>query len=282
MLAHHNLQDLFDHVDMFPAQVAFDGTTTWFTEHSEQAYKYMMNVVDESRINHLFDVRVTKYLNYGFSIVLPELNMKKVNGKKKEFLLENCQFVVKEVVDKCIMSEKATVVQKPKGTGEMGDENGDDALYQGMSQAGTLTFGHVLDFIQQNKILYLVCSDKNPSISVNNEFLMVDFHEKKKVKLHFKNYQEFTTEVKYDLYGPLRFGGLKVDDSNNTSSFSQQQQKQQKQQHIPNQNNNPKQNNKNNNSPQQKGQNQYKKKPNNNNHQPANATHNVFSALSKK
>jgi hypothetical protein len=41
----------------------------------------MINVVNEKYYSYLYDSRLSKYFSYGFSIVLPLLNMQKIDNK---------------------------------------------------------------------------------------------------------------------------------------------------------------------------------------------------------
>lgn len=74
-----SIENIFENFDMYPCRVAWDGKTTWFTQKSELAYKYMMNVVNEHNYSTLFEHRLSKYFTYGFSIVMPELNLKSLD-----------------------------------------------------------------------------------------------------------------------------------------------------------------------------------------------------------
>jgi hypothetical protein len=74
LLENPKISDVLNRFDFYPCRVAFDGEKTYFTKGSVFAFKYMVNVVNESFYNTLYDVRLLKYLSYGFKIVLPMLN----------------------------------------------------------------------------------------------------------------------------------------------------------------------------------------------------------------
>ncbi len=75
-----SIENIFENFDMYPCRVAWDGKTTWFTDKSELAYKYMMNIVNENHYSTLFEHRLSKYFTYGFSIVMPELDLTTLNN----------------------------------------------------------------------------------------------------------------------------------------------------------------------------------------------------------
>ena len=74
LLENPKMSDVVTRFDFYPCRVVFNGNKTYFTEGAVTAFKYMVNVVNESLYNTLYDVRLLKYLSYGFKIVLPKLN----------------------------------------------------------------------------------------------------------------------------------------------------------------------------------------------------------------
>lgn len=83
------------------------------------AYKYMINIVNESCYSKLYNHRLLKYFTYGFSIVLPELDIKKIQNKhsikisddfvftfnyvdKNQILIESLEKKIKLMVMYCI------------------------------------------------------------------------------------------------------------------------------------------------------------------------------------
>ena len=77
------IENIFENFDMYPCRVAWNGNTTFFTEKSVKAFKYMINIVNENNYSDLYNHRLGKYFSYGFNIVLPRLDMKKLNGAIK-------------------------------------------------------------------------------------------------------------------------------------------------------------------------------------------------------
>jgi len=74
LLENPKMPDVVNRFDFYPCRVVFNGNKTYFTEGAVIAFKYMVNVVNENFYNTLYDVRLLKYLSYGFKIVLPKLN----------------------------------------------------------------------------------------------------------------------------------------------------------------------------------------------------------------
>lgn len=66
--------DITQSFDMFPSKVLFDGDRLYFTQKALIAYKYMINEIMLDGGSELFKHRITKYFNYGFSIVFPPNN----------------------------------------------------------------------------------------------------------------------------------------------------------------------------------------------------------------
>lgn len=75
--------DIFKSFDFHPAKVAYDGKTTYFTETSVHAYKYMINEINEYSYSATFNHRLNKYFDNGFSIGMPELDISKVSDESK-------------------------------------------------------------------------------------------------------------------------------------------------------------------------------------------------------
>lgn len=90
------IENIFENFDMYPCRVAWDGNTTFFTEKSVKAFKYMINVVNENNYSDLYNHRLGKYFSYGFNIVLPRLDMKKMSSQQK-FKIEKLTFKINNI-----------------------------------------------------------------------------------------------------------------------------------------------------------------------------------------
>jgi len=65
--------------DLGSCAVGYDGKNLYFTEHAKESYEYFINKVDPSRRSTTYERRLLKYQNRGFLIVLPDLDMEKLN-----------------------------------------------------------------------------------------------------------------------------------------------------------------------------------------------------------
>ncbi len=66
--------------DMGPSAIGFDGKAIWVSSLGRLSYEYGINAVDISRRSLSMEYRLKKYLDRGFKIVLPGLDMAKVVG----------------------------------------------------------------------------------------------------------------------------------------------------------------------------------------------------------
>ncbi len=96
------IENIFENFDMYPCRVAWDGVNTFFTEKSAKAFKYMINIVNENNYSDLYNHRLGKYFSYGFNIVLPRLDMSKMNGQTK-FKIEKLTFKINNINGNNIM-----------------------------------------------------------------------------------------------------------------------------------------------------------------------------------
>ena len=88
-----------------------DGKTTWFTSKSELAYKYMMNIVNEYNYSTLLEHRLSKYFTYGFSIVMPELNINALHSSSY-FAIGDLKFNIIQINQNQILVEHNSNIAK--------------------------------------------------------------------------------------------------------------------------------------------------------------------------
>ncbi len=69
LLNNSSIENILSKFDMYPCRIVWDGFTTWFTDKSEFAYKYMVNIVNSHNYSKLLSHRLGKYFTYGFNIV---------------------------------------------------------------------------------------------------------------------------------------------------------------------------------------------------------------------
>lgn len=74
--------------DMGSAAVGFNGKHVLFTTLSKFAYEYHANIIDTTRRSTTYEIRLQKYFNRGFAIVLPNLNIDMLRHPNLEYNLE--------------------------------------------------------------------------------------------------------------------------------------------------------------------------------------------------
>lgn len=200
-----NIESIFENFDLYPSRVAFDGNTTWFTKKSEEAYKYMINIINENNYSELFDHRICKYFTYGFSIVLPELDTKKLKNKSSIDFGKN-KFSITSVNKNCILVEHnshiANMLQSLEALEKKNLKKG-KALYKSSLFCSLVS---LLRYIKINNISYM--------FTKNIVYPESDFNMK---------FQESTETIKfidkiesrkpnYDLYKQLRLNPRKPEE----------------------------------------------------------------------
>lgn len=73
--------------DIGASAVGFDGNNVYYTHLSKFAYEYFCNIIDTTRRSTTYEARLYKYLNKGFEIILPHLNIQKLSKKNIKYNL---------------------------------------------------------------------------------------------------------------------------------------------------------------------------------------------------
>lgn len=160
-----SIKHIFENFDIYPSCVAFDGKHTYFTNKSEQAYKYMINVVNERNYSTLFDHRLSKYFTYGFTIVLPELNIDSIR-KKQVFDIGKNAFNIIHVIGQSVMVETNSHLLSQLSSIEALEKKN---LKEGKSLYKSSLFCSLvslLRYVKINNISYLLT---NEPVSLNHE-----------------------------------------------------------------------------------------------------------------
>jgi hypothetical protein len=95
----NSLEDIFNKVDFYPSMIAWDGETTWMTQRTAYAYKYMLNEIEEDNYNDIFSYRLAKYYNKVFCIGLDKLDIDKLPQK---FTIEEFTCEIIKIDKKCV------------------------------------------------------------------------------------------------------------------------------------------------------------------------------------
>ena len=172
-----SIENILNGFDLYPSRVAFDGNNTYFTKKSEQAYKYMINVINENNYSTLFDHRISKYFTYGFTIVLPELD---INFNEKILELGTNKFKIIYILNNCIMVEHNShlfhQIQSIEALEQKNLDNG-NSLYKSTLFCSLVS---LLRYIKINNVSYLLTNDY---ISPNEDGTM-KFQESNEI-IHF-------------------------------------------------------------------------------------------------
>jgi hypothetical protein len=101
MKVNSSIKDVFDNFDMYPSCVAYNGQKVLFNQHSYNAYKYMVNLVDPIKCRHSgYNYRALKYYKYGFAIgiekdFIPDQILQKLERVPKSYKIDRCKFETK-------------------------------------------------------------------------------------------------------------------------------------------------------------------------------------------
>lgn len=205
-----SMGDIFENFDMYPCRVAYDGKTTWFTDKSEKAYKYMINIVNENNYSTLLDHRLSKYFTYGFSIVMPELDMNKVHGGNLLHFGGN-KFKVAQVDGKNIIVEHnshiADHLASLQELEKKSLEKDGKALYKSSLFCSLVS---LCRYVKINDVSYMICSDvveipDDGNMKFRESEETITFIDKIDSRINGK-----------DLYGNMRAGPTDQKDGNDT------------------------------------------------------------------
>jgi hypothetical protein len=185
LLENPTLSDVLNRFDFFPCRVGYDGNKTFFTKGASMAFKYMINVVNEKFYNTIYDIRLIKYLSYGFKIVLPLLDNIN-NYRYTEYTYSDPYFPVikigtnsfqpKKILGKTIYVDKhfhLTQAYKAKINIERKNKKDMVALYKSSEFCSLIS---ILRYVKIQKISYLMSSNV-VSADENNLFKFKELDE---------------------------------------------------------------------------------------------------------
>ena len=160
-----DIKHIFNNFDIYPSYVAFDGKCTYFTKKSEQAYKYMINVVNEHNFNTLYDHRLSKYFTYGFTIVLPELDINSIKnihvfdiGKNKFNIIQTVEQSVMVEYNSHLLSQISSIEALEKKSLKKGKSLYKSSLF--------CSFVSLLRYVKINNVSYIL---SNEPICMDND-----------------------------------------------------------------------------------------------------------------
>lgn len=157
VLANFNdIHKLHESNDLWASDTIYDcyNRILYITEKSYYAFKYNINVIDNSKYSALYDLRLKKYFNYGFNIVMPNLDIKYV--KDDEILkLSNCIFKLNKVINNQIFLDHFEV-----NNNNCNEEEYQKPLYESVCKDNNLlkTINYIRVYnrnsLNNNKIMY--------------------------------------------------------------------------------------------------------------------------------
>ena len=167
--------DVLQRFDLDPSKVCYDGKNVHMTHKSHFAYKYMANIIYEKEYSNMYDSRISKYFSYGFSIVLPLLDIKKIPEPRKHIVLNNLKFnIIKIDKTNIIVEHKSNLEENLKFNARLENQckNQDRSLYKSHLFNSLVSVCH---YIEVNYIDYIFVDKPFNNLNYdNNEFKFKD------------------------------------------------------------------------------------------------------------
>jgi hypothetical protein len=89
---YNTVSEILHGFDLGSSAVGFDGANVYFTSLSKFSFENMVNIIDCTRRSTTYENRLIKYFDSGFSIVLPNIDMKKLKTNYHKYnLSEVCE-----------------------------------------------------------------------------------------------------------------------------------------------------------------------------------------------
>ena len=161
-----NIEKILNGFDLMASCVAYDGQHVYFNGRSHIAYKYMINIVEENKYSDLFDMRLIKYFDSGFSIVVKKMPTE-INIKAgSNMIINKCVFSVSGKEGNIIIVNDKPAVNQSDSSNPTNHR--DSSLYSdisGSSQKIKSVLENTKNFIKRYKdrkggIFYKFVSDK--------------------------------------------------------------------------------------------------------------------------
>jgi hypothetical protein len=92
MRLYSSVSEVLHGFDLGSSAVGFDGKHTYFTTLSKFSYENMVNIIDTTRRSTSYEYRLIKYFNYGFDIVIPNLDIECLPSETKRIKLKYLPF----------------------------------------------------------------------------------------------------------------------------------------------------------------------------------------------
>ncbi len=211
------IENIFENFDMYPCRVAWNGVDTLFTDKSAKAYKYMINIVNEHNYSELFNHRIAKYFTYGFTIVMPRLDLNKI--KNQPYLnIEKVSFKILNLKDNYILVEhnshikdQLKSIEKLENRHKKETGNSGKALYKSSLFCSLVS---LLRYVKINDIAYRFTGQ----IVLPNNDGIVEFREKTET-IHF--IEKINSRIpNHDWYKNVGVGYVELEQDNDLDEAS--------------------------------------------------------------
>lgn len=201
VLAKYNTKlDVLNNFDMYPSRLCYDGNKVYMTSKAHFAYKYMVNVLCEKGYSNMFDSRVSKYFSYGFSIVMPSLDIAKIPEPKNRIVLNDLKFNIHNICNNNITVEHdSNMEEKLKSNAKLErhcKEKG-ISLYKSAMFCSLVS---VCRYVEANGLDYLFTN--KPIDAIVDDNVEFKFHGRN-LETNFVNWI-VSRIYNYDWYGSLR------------------------------------------------------------------------------
>ena len=115
---YNTISEILHGFDLGSSSVGFDGTLVYFTSLSKFCFENMVNILDSTRRSTTYEVRLVKYFEQGFNIILPNLDMTKLRTQYHKYSLsEVCELPYMKFSYNSIVGNSICVDQFFKNSG---------------------------------------------------------------------------------------------------------------------------------------------------------------------
>jgi hypothetical protein len=201
-----SIKGVFENFDMYPSCVAYNGKKVLFNQHSYNAYKYMVNLVDPMKCRHnRYNYRALKYYKYGFAIGIdkdriPDQILQQLERVPKSYKIDRCKFETKyrgKALDEIgfIPVSEFKILKRDEETNE--DLNGEEIVYaEPLYKAYDLDTNveHLYDYIAEEGIKYCFLTGPITATTEISDVMTPNSIE----------FLTSTRDINYDWYDPKR------------------------------------------------------------------------------
>lgn len=198
MKKHNEMKEIFNYFDLDSSCVIWNGTELYFNDRSYIAYKYLINIPRIDKFyTDIYDLRLLKYYNSGFRIILPRMTEEQIEKKLSDentFVIGKSKFYVSGIENSNVYIDKTELImvkeEKVKSLtnsvsiynsiiGDLGSLNDSRSIVKFMK------------YVQrQNRLVERVKKNQENNVEMNDTELLDTINDEMKEdleKLKFKN-----------------------------------------------------------------------------------------------